>query len=65
MRAGLCGQRTFSARSELHIASLHPVEIISLHALGTLPDHAVTVRQLAAQDVTEDLGVAVRVRGET
>lgn len=64
MGAAVCGERTFSARSELHIASLHPVEIISLRALGALPDHAVTVRQLAAQDVTEDLGVAVRVRGE-
>lgn len=57
-------KRTFPTRGELHIAPVHPVEGITLLALGTLPDHAVAVRQLAAQDVAEDLGVAVRVRRE-
>ena len=58
------GEHTFSTRGELNVAPLHPVKVVALLALGAPPDHAVAVRQLAAEDVAEDLGIAVRVRGE-
>lgn len=40
---------------------MHPVEIIALCALGPFLDHAVSVCQFAAEDVAEDLSVAVRM----
>lgn len=58
--------RTFAAGGELDIAALHPVELVFGGAgpLLALLDHGIPVRELAAEDVAEDLGVAVGVRGE-
>lgn len=52
-------EHTSSASSKLHISPLHPVEIIALRTLGALLDHAIAVRQLAAQDIAEDFRIAV------
>lgn len=52
---------TASAGGELHIPALHPIKVLSLRALRALFDHAVPVCEFPAQDVAEDLGVAVRV----
>ena len=57
-------RHTGSTSGELHIASLHSEEIIALSSLGALLDHAIPVRQLAIEDVAEDLCVAVRMRRE-
>lgn len=58
--------RTFAAGGELDIAALHPVELVFVGAgpLLALLDHRIPMRELAAEDVAEDLGVAVGVRGE-
>lgn len=58
--------RTFAAGGELDIAALHPVELVFGGAVPLLAllDHRIAVRELAAEDVAEDLGVAVGVRGE-
>ena len=58
------GKRTLAAGRELHVTPLHAVEGLALLALLAFGHHAVAVRQLPAQDVAEDLGVAVRVGGE-
>ena len=56
----------FAAGSELHVAPLHPVELVFAGGvpLFTLLDHRVPVCELAAEYVAEYFGVAVRVRGE-
>jgi hypothetical protein len=59
-------------RRELDVAVLHAGEeflVVIVVVVGALiralrGRSRVAVRQLAAQDVAEDLGVAVRVRGE-
>lgn len=55
---------TCTAGRELYITPLHPVELLALRTFGALLDHAVAVGQLAAEDVAEDLGIAVRVGRE-
>lgn len=59
--------RTGATSGELHIPPLHPVEVVlvpRLHELVPLLHHTIPMRQLATQQVAEDLGVAMRVRGE-
>ena len=58
------GERTLPPGRELHVPALHTVEALPLRTLLAPLHHAVPVRQLPAEDVAEDLGVAVRVRGE-
>ena len=52
---------TGSTGGELDVAALHAVELLSLFAFCALLDHAIAVRELSAEDVAEDLGVAVWV----
>lgn len=55
---------TCSSGSELYITSLHAKKLFSLFAFRALLDHAVTVSELATQNVTEDFGIAMRMRRE-
>lgn len=64
LKFGSAGLHTTSTGCELHISSLHPVEIVALHSLGALLDHAISVRQLAAEDIGKDLGIAMRMGRE-
>jgi hypothetical protein len=52
-------------RRELHIAPLEAVEQLLVLALPFAAERGVAVRQLATEDVAEDLEVAVWVRGES
>ena len=56
----------FAAGGELYVAPLHPVELVFADggSLFAFLDHRVPVRELAAEYVAEDFGVAVWVRGE-
>lgn len=56
---------TASSGCELHVSSLHAIELLSLFAFGTFLNHAIAVCELATQDVAEDLGIAMRMRRET
>lgn len=64
----LLGVRDASAaRGELHVAAFHAVEeifVVTAAVCVFFFDHAVPMRQLAAEDVAEDLRVSVRVRRE-
>lgn len=58
------GEPTTPTSRKLHITPLHPIKGLALRALGPLLEHAIAVRELAAENVTEDLRVAVRMGRE-
>lgn len=52
-------RHTCTTSSELHIAALHAVEIISLLAFFAFFNHAIPMCQLPTKNVGEDLGIAM------
>jgi len=58
-------KHTFSTSGKLHISPLHAEEIIAFTSLLALLNHRISMRQFAAQDVTEDLRISVRVCWES
>lgn len=60
------GAFTFAASGKLDIAPLHPVELVfaGTVSLPALLDHRIPVRELSAEDVAKNLGVAVGMRWE-
>lgn len=58
------GELTSAAGGELHITPPHTIKRFPLLTLGALLDHAVTVRELAVQNVAEYLRIAMRMRRE-
>ena len=55
----MSGFLTFSPGGELHVSPLHLEEIIRARVLLVLLHHRVPMRELPAEDVAEDLSVAV------
>lgn len=63
---GLCSRllrdrRTSSTSRKLYITSLHSIKFFSLLALRAFLNHAISMRQLAAENITKNLRISVRV----
>lgn len=56
---------TSSTGSKLHVSPLHSIEVLPLFALCSLFNHAVAVRELAAENIAEDLCIAVWMSSES
>lgn len=56
---------TSSTSSKLHVSSLHAIEVLPLLALCSLFNHAVAVCELSAENIAEDLCIAVGMRSES
>ena len=52
------------SRRELYVTPRHRIKQLLVRALTLSAERRVAVRQLAAEDVAEDLGIAVWVGGE-
>lgn len=53
-----------AARRELHVASVHSVELVRLAAFLALGQHGVSVGEFPGEDVAEDFEIPVRMRRE-